>query len=301
MVLNSYSGWKQLIRILFLGSLISGILFVAGCGSSEEATMEEEGFTDEPLTAEQTQPEQKEEEDANQQALTSFIGAAPKKEQPKEEPVVQQEAPPPAVVTPPVDDIQTENTSLKQKVVKLEQDVRTLNARISDTEAKYMAEKERADQAEEAARVAAQSAAISARGGLVQPPADEAMTPVNEASMGSYESALQLFKGKRYDDAIVTLQNMISAGVSQNLEDNCHYWIGESNFGKKNYQEAMKHFEMVFQYKNSEKLADAQYMLAQCYERTGDKARAKEAYEKVVKDFPMSRLVEHAKGRWARL
>ena len=301
MVLNSFAGWKHLIRVLLLGSMMCGALMISGCGSSEQATTEEEGFTDEPVTAEQAQPEKKEEA-GDQQALTSFIGAAPKKEEPKkEQPVVQQEAPPPAPVTTPLDQVQTENTSLKQKVVKLEQDVRSLNARISDTEAKYMAEKERADQAEEAAKVAARSAAISARGGQVQAPAEEVMTPGSEASMGAYESALGQFKGKKYDDAIVTLQNMVSAGVSKSLEDNCHYWIGEANFGKKNYQEAMKHFEMVFEYKNSEKLADAQYMMAQCFERTGNKAKAKESYERVVKDFPMSRLVQRAKERWARL
>jgi tol-pal system protein YbgF len=290
MVLDSYSGWKQLMRILFLGSLVYGVLMIAGCGSSEEATISEnEGFDDQPLITQQTELE----EAPDQQALTSFIGAAPK----KEEPVVQQEAPPPAPVTVPSGDVQTENTSLKQKVVRLEQDLRTLNARISDTEVKYMAQKERAERAEEAARVAAQSAAISARSGQV---VMETITPSSEASMRAYEIALQQFKGRKYDDAIVTLQNMISAGVSKNLEDNCHYWIGESNFGKKNYKEAMSHFEMVFEYENSEKLADARFMLAQCFERTGNKMKAKESYERVVNDFPMSRLVQRAKERSAR-
>ena len=298
MVLNSFAGWKNVVRTLLLGSMVYGALMVSGCGSSEEVAAEDEGFSDEPAAAEQTQPAAKEEQ-GDQQALTSFIGAAPKKEEPKQEPVVQQEAPPPAIVAAPVEDVQTENTSLKQKLVKLEQDVRTLNARISDTEAKYMAEKDRADKAEEAAKVSAQSAAISARGGQVIP--DETMTPASEASMGSYERALQQFKGRKYDDAIGTLEGMLGAGVSKNLEDNCHYWIGESNFGKKNYQEAMKHFEMVFDYKNSEKLADARYMMAQCFERTGNKTKAKESYEQVVKDFPMSRLVQRAKERWSRM
>src|SRR3990172_1872188 len=303
MVLNSFTGWNHLVRNLLLGSMVFGALMIAGCGSSEEVASEEEGFSDEPLAADQTQPEEKKKEAADQQALTSFIGAAPKKEEPKQEPVVQpsvqQEAPPPAPVTTPAEDVKTENTSLKQKVVKLEQDVRTLNARISDTESKYMAEKERADKAEEAAKIAAQSAVISARGGLIE--AEEPVTPTSEASMGAYDRALSQFKGRKYDDAIGTLEGLLGSGVSKNLEDNCHYWIGESNFGKKNYQEAMKHFEMVFGYAKSEKLADANFMIGQCYERTGDKAKAKESYEKVVKDFPMSSLVQRAKGRMARL
>lgn len=301
MVLNSFAGWKHIIRSLLVGCMVLGALSLSGCGSSEEVAADDEGFAEEPLAEGQpAQPqEEKKEEAADQQALTSFIGAAPKKEEPKKEPVVQQEAPPPAPVITPSEDVQTENTSLKQKVVKLEQDVRTLNARISDTEAKYMAEKERADKAEEAAKIAAQSAVISARGGLVE--AEEPMTPTSEASMGAYDRALQQFKGRKYDDAIGTLEGLLGSGVSKNLEDNCHYWIGESNFGKKNYQEAMRHFEMVFGYDKSEKLADANFMIGQCFERTGDKAKAKESYEKVVKDFPMSSLVKRAKGRMARL
>jgi TolA-binding protein len=62
----------------------------------------------------------------------------------------------------------------------------------------------------------------------------------------------------------------------------------------------MSHFEMVFEYENSEKLADARFMLAQCFERTGNKMKAKESYERVVNDFPMSRLVQRAKERSAR-
>ena len=77
--------------------------------------------------------------------------------------------------------------------------------------------------------------------------------------------------------------------------------MGEANFGKKNYEEAIKHFQLVFQYQRSEKLADAHFMMAQCYERLGRKTTAKEEYEKVVKDFPTSRLVQKAKDRWARL
>jgi TolA-binding protein len=42
-------------------------------------------------------------------------------------------------------------------------------------------------------------------------------------------------------------------------------------------------------------------MIAQCYEITGDKAKAKEAYEKVVKDYPTNNNVKKAKERWGRL
>ena len=295
MVLTMNDGRVFLLRGILFGSMFAGALMLGACGSSQETTAsEEEGFED---TTAATQPKAEAKKESNdQQALTSFIGAAPKKEEKKKEepPVANTQPAPPPTQTNPVEDLRTENTSLKQQIVKLEQDGRSLNARISDAEAKYMAEKERADKAEEAAKVAAQSAAISARG-------TEVAAPPSGDAMAAYQDALQAFHSKAYDAAISKLQAMIDAGVPKDLEDNCHYWIGEADFGKKNYNEAMKHFEEVFQYQKSEKLADAQYMIAQCYERLGNKGKAKEGYERVVKDFPTSRLVPRAKERWARL
>jgi len=288
---SSLVPWMVIRRIGFIAVLFSALSLMS-CGSSEEAMMEEEGFEEEPLT-EQAEPA--EEEAADQQALTSFIGAAPKKEEPKaeepppvEQPFVQQTTPPPANI----EGLRTENTSLKQQVVKLEQDTRSLSARLSDAETKYMAEKDRANKAEEAARVAAQSAAISAR---------TSTEPVSGNLMAAYKDALSTFETRAYDAAIMKLEGVLNSNPGAGLVDNCHYWLGESNYGKKSYSEAVKHFEMVLQDDKSEKLADAHFMLAQCHERLGNKVKAKEHYEIVAKDFPMSGNVSRAKQRSARL
>lgn len=270
--------------------VLASAMLLMSCGSSEEAMMDDEGFEEEPV-AQGAEPAA--DQSGDQQALTSFIGAAPKKEEPVQEQPVE---PPPPVQTEPVattpTNLQMENTSLKQQIVKLEQDTRNLGARLSDAEAKYMAEKQRADKAEEAARVAAQSAAISAR---------SASTPVSREAESAYDEALQTFQMKAYDEAAMKFQNLLTAGVGSSLEDNCHYWIGESKYGSKNYAEAVSHFEMVLKYEDSEKLADAHFMLAQCYERMGDKVKAKQEYEAVARDFPMSANATRAKNRSLRL
>lgn len=190
------------------------------------------------------------------------------------EETVQPETPPP----PPgptaeqkkIDSLEADNINLKQKIVKLEQDAMTLNARIADVEAKLRAELEKA-------------AAVPK-----PPPA-------------TYEGALKAFKDKQYDEAIKMFETLLTSGIGEDQADNCHYWIGESFFGMKSYQDALKHFEMVFQYKTSEKKGDAQYMVGRCYEASGDKAKAKEAYEKVTKDYPTSENVKKAKERWGKL
>ena len=175
-----------------------------------------------------------------------------------------------------IDSLETANVTLKQKLVKLEQDNNVLNTRLSDVEAKLKAELDRAAAA-------------------AQPP------PPPPAPAATYEGAQKAFAEKKYDDAIQMFQALLDGGASEDVADNCHYWIGESYFGKKDYKEAVKQFEMVFQYKTSEKKGDAYFMLGRSYELLGDKAKAKESFEKVVKDYPTNNNVQKAKEHWGRL
>ncbi len=126
-----------------------------------------------------------------------------------------------------IDSLETENVNLKQKLVKLEQDNNTVNARLSDVEAKLKAEIDKAATPPQTAAVA-----------------------VAPASPASYEGALKIFGEKKYDEAIQMFQALLDGGIPEDIADNCHYWIGESFFGKKQYKEAIKHFEMVLQSKN---------------------------------------------------
>jgi len=175
-----------------------------------------------------------------------------------------------------IDSLETLNVTLNQKLVKFEQDNNTLNARLSDVEAKLKAELDRAAEA-------------------AKPP------PPPPAPTATYEGAQKAFAEKKYDDAIQMFQALLDGGAPEDLADNCHYWIGESYFGKKDFKEAVKHLEMVLQYKASEKKGDAYFMLGRCYEMLGDKAKAKESFEKVVKDYPTSNNVKKAKEHWGRL
>ena len=183
---------------------------------------------------------------------------------------------PPSPEQKKIDSLETQNVNLKQKLVKLEQDNNTLNARLGDVESKLKAEIDKA---------------------AAPPPPPPPAPPVT----ATYEGAQKAFAEKKYDDAIQMFQALLDGGSPEDLADNCHYWIGESFFGKKEFKEAVKHFEMVLQYKVSEKKGDAHFMLGRSYEILGDKAKAKESYEKVVKDYPTNDNVKKAKERWGRL
>lgn len=198
------------------------------------------------------------------QALSSFVGDK------------KPEAPPP-VDQEKLTQLESENTGLKQKLAEVERDNGALNTRISDLETK-----------------------IAATAQAVEPSKSEppmTLSVSNTDPMSEYEASLKAFNSKNYDDAIKIYESLLAGGVSDELADNCHYWMGESYFGKKDFKQALSHFETVLNYKASEKRGDAVYMMGRCYERMGNKAKAKEMYEKVAKDYPTSDRVKKAKQK----
>ena len=290
MSLVSYRKVLALKNYLIVIFLVTGFS-LTGCGGSEEAT--QGGGQPE----EQKLGEQKKDENPYGQALTSFVAEEKKPEPVQAEPQKPVETVPASVsYEKQIEELRTENTSLKQRIVKLDQDNRTMNARLADTEAQVTAEKDRADKAEAMAKsmpaTSSQPIAASTRSSEVT------SSPMD---ISNYEDALKAFNAKKYEDAMKGFDMILGSGIKDDVADNCKYWIGECYFAKKQFANAIKNFEEVMAYKNSEKKSDAQFMLAQSLERLGKKPEAKDAYEKVVKDFPSSKNVQKAKARWARL
>jgi TolA-binding protein len=109
------------------------------------------------------------------------------------------------------------------------------------------------------------------------------------------------FNARDYSGAIAGLEGLLNAGIEEGLADNCRYWIGESHYGLRQYKEALQNFQMVSEFKRSGKKADAVFMAGNCQSALGNKAAAKEAYEKVVADFPTSPLVEKARVKLSKM
>ncbi len=248
------------------------MFILAGCGESEEVVIEES--------------QEAAEETSSDQALTNFIGAD------TDVSSTGSSATKIAQYEKLVQDLRTENTSLKQNIVKLEQENRSMNARLTELNAKYMSEKFRADSTEMLAKGA--SMAPKAKAVIDK---DDYLPP----SESTYDYAMDQFRARRYDSAVKGFKAIVEGGGQDELVGRSKYWLGESYFAQKNYRNALPLFLNVLKMKSSVKKADAQYMLGRTYENLGNKAKAKAAYEKVVKNYPMSRNVKSAKARWARL
>ncbi len=256
-----------------------------GCGGSEEAVLEDElvtdiGVTEEteeelPLEEEQTPQEEpvQQEEPAQQEEST------PQEQTPQEQPV--QEGPTKEQLQSELDALKTENLQLKDENSGLQQTNKDLTNKISDLEAANAALAANPKRSEPA-RVVERRPAIAGK------------SSPEEVRM--YEGAVNMARNRNYRGAIDELQSLLSAGIKDDFADNSHYWIGECSFQLKDFSSAIQHFQQVLNYKYSEKRDDAQLMIAKSYERLGDKAKAREEYQKLIDLYPTSEYVKRARA-----
>jgi TolA-binding protein len=174
-----------------------------------------------------------------------------------------------------LDSLQNENRRLQDQIEAVASENRKLTARNAELETKLT-------EAMAAPKVA--------------PPEEKAPDVA-----GGYDGALAKFQAKDYQGAITGFKSLLDSGIEASLADNCHYWIGESYFGLKQFKTALTSFQGVTDLHRTGKKADATFMIGNCYLALGNKASAKEAFQKVVSDFPISPLVEKAKAKLAKL
>ncbi len=122
-----------------------------------------------------------------------------------------------------------------------------------------------------------------------------------EPNLAAYNAALDQYMAHNYSGAIQQFESLLKGGIGDDLAPNCHYWIGEANYGQRNYEEAIGNFQKVFDYPKSGKKPYAQLMIGNAYAAMGNTAAAREAYNALVSNYPTSALVSKAQERLARL
>ena len=177
-----------------------------------------------------------------------------------------------------MNDLKSQNESLKKQVAKLEQDNRTAVARASELETQLVELKDKA---------------------AAPPPVVQ--KPILTNARESYQEALNLFRSRSYIEAASLFQSALDVGIQEKMQDNCYYWLGECAYGEKKYNEAIEHFQKVFTFKISEKKDDSQLMIGNSYLALGNKEKAREAFERFTKKFPASPFIKRVKEKLGKL
>jgi len=139
-----------------------------------------------------------------------------------------------------------------------------------------------------------------ARGrGRPAPPSPSATDRQSDAASGVktlYQAALRDFEARRLESALKTFSGVLAIAPKDDLADNAQYWIGECYYGLRNYTQAIKEFQKVFTYSDTEKDDDAQFKIARCYIDLGDEDRAVIELKRLTLDYPESEYIRRAEG-----
>ena len=116
-----------------------------------------------------------------------------------------------------------------------------------------------------------------------------------------YGQALNKFYAKRYLDAVQMFTDLAGQFPDHPLVSNCYYWIGEAQFQLGGYQEAVEALNRVLQYAQSPKKDDALLMLGKSYARIKRTEEARQAFTRLIQEYPDSEYVGKAEALLRRM
>ncbi|MFQ6114527.1 MAG: tol-pal system YbgF family protein [bacterium] len=116
---------------------------------------------------------------------------------------------------------------------------------------------------------------------------------VSEYAM-SYQSALDDAYAHQYVSAISQFRELLRLQDTDNLADNCQYWIGECYYAMGNFEQALAEFEKVFAFDNNNKADDAQFMIGMAYIKLGDPNLAELELQNLLTFYQESEYISRA-------
>jgi tol-pal system protein YbgF len=113
----------------------------------------------------------------------------------------------------------------------------------------------------------------------------------------TYEDAYNNFKEKKYAEARKKFESFLKQYPQDDLSDNAQFWIAETYYWEKDYENAILSYEIVLKkYKDSQKAPNAFLKQGLSFIELGDKKTGKIILEQVKERFPDTREAELAKN-----
>ena len=124
-------------------------------------------------------------------------------------------------------------------------------------------------------------------------------TPAGESAPELYDRALNKIREEQDFTAGRELMEAFLKRYPENdLAVNAAYWIGETYYAEKNYEQAILKFEEIIQkYGDHPKVASAMLKQALAFESTGDQATARLLLQRVIERYPLSDEAGKAKQK----
>ena len=104
-----------------------------------------------------------------------------------------------------------------------------------------------------------------------------------------YQKALDLFKGGDMQKARELFTGFIERYPSHAMVPNAHYWLGETYYNEKKYDQAILEFqEIIKNFPDKEKVPAAELKQGMAFKELGDVKSARYLFKKIIDAYPAS-------------
>ena len=133
--------------------------------------------------------------------------------------------------------------------------------------------------------------------GLAETAAREESTPD-----AFYQKGLAIYKNGDPQKARELFNQFLQKFPKHELAANVHYWLGETHYSEKNYDQAILEFQDVIKnFPGKEKVPAAMLKQAMAFKELGDVKSARYVYKRLVDDFPLADEVKTAREKLKEL
>jgi tol-pal system protein YbgF len=114
----------------------------------------------------------------------------------------------------------------------------------------------------------------------------------------SYLAAYELIKNKHFDEALASMEKFVTQYPQGGYTSNAQYWLGELYMVKKDYPQAINHFEMVLhQFPSSSKSSASLLKIGYALADSGKIKDAIRRLQDVVKNYPDTNTAQLARAK----
>jgi len=113
-----------------------------------------------------------------------------------------------------------------------------------------------------------------------------------------YKEAYETYQKGDYDGARRKFEAFLKQYPNTELSDNAQFWIGETYYGKKDYEKAILEYEKaIAKYPEGDKIPSALLKQAFAFLELGDKTNGRNLLKRVMERYPNSEQADMAKKR----
>ena len=182
-----------------------------------------------------------------------------------------------------------------------DQRVKSLESRLAKLEDESKSQAELIKSRDEEIKKLKESTQDPQKASVVAPAAEgygEASRAENDAVRKDFESAWSAFDRKDYKLALLRFKEFIKKNPKSSLVANAQYWIGESHYALREYDQAIIEFDAVRRkYSQSEKVPAALLKQGFAFAELGEKVNARLILQEVVEKYPQAPEAARAKQR----